>query len=82
MNMLVSKKLTILGVAIESRKELSPDIIMLSRSGMISNFMENISDKDTKKEIESKKDSISGRLDKIESMLEKLVANSTQQNDK
>ena len=44
--------------------------------------MENISDKDTKKEIESKKDSISGRLDKIESMLEKLVANSTQQNDK
>ncbi|EMH9510298.1 helix-turn-helix domain-containing protein [Providencia rettgeri] len=74
MNILAGKNISIIGVAIESRHELSPDVIMLSRSGMISDFMENISDKTKKQETESTNDSISERLDKIESMLEQLLS--------
>lgn len=75
MNILAGKNSSIIGVAIESRNELSPDVIFLSKSGMISSLMESISDDIGDIDSKSDNENLYSRLDKIESMLEQLLKN-------
>lgn len=73
MNMPVNKNISIMGVAIELRNELSHDVSFLSKSGMISSLMESISDTPVDMKNEFSSEHIAQRLDRIESMLNKLI---------